>query len=105
MASIEPTQRTQRDSFLALARGAARMQIAACSALATSFAGWARAADRLAQDVGDELLRRVENESDSTELVAGLTKATSSYLRDIATLPRIATDHFDARLARVPTDT
>jgi hypothetical protein len=52
MASTRSTQRTQRpqpasptdspkQAFVALARSAARMQIAACSAAVTSFAGWA----------------------------------------------------------------
>lgn len=81
------------------------MQVAAFSAAATSFAGWARAADRLAQDIGDQLIHRIENETDSAELLAGVTRATSSHLRDLAALPRIATDHFDARLARVANDT
>jgi len=81
------------------------MQIAAFSAAATSFAAWARAADRLAQDVGNELLRRVESETDSAGLVVGVTRATSSHLRELGELPRIASDHFDARLARVPIDT
>jgi len=93
-----------REAFLALTRGAARMQIAACSAAARSLAGWAQAADRLAQTVGEELLRRVDGESDSAELVAGITRATSAHLRELSVLPRTATDHFDARLARVPID-
>ena len=67
-------------------------------------AGWAQAADRYAQTVGKELLRRVDGESDSPELVARLTAATSSHLRELATLPRMATDHFDARLARASSD-
>jgi hypothetical protein len=81
------------------------MQIAGCAAAAMSFAGWAQAVDRLAQTVGDELLRRVDGETDSAELVVGLSRATSSHLRELSTLPRTATDHFDARLARVPNDT
>ena len=113
MASTQRTQRTQRarstdsprDAFAALARSAARMQIAAASAAVTSFAGWARATEQFAQDVGDELLRRIENESESAELLAGVTRATSSHLRTLSARPRIATDHFDARLARVPNDT
>ena len=80
------------------------MQVAAFSAAATSFAGWARAADRFAQELGDQLLRRIENETDSAELLAGVTRATSSHLRELGALPRIAADHFDARLARVPID-
>jgi hypothetical protein len=111
MASTQRTQRAQRarstdspkDEFLALARGAARMQFAACSAAVSSFAAWARAADRLAQDVADELLRRIDDETDSAGLVAGVTRATNSHLAELSALPRTAGDHFDARLARVHT--
>jgi hypothetical protein len=113
MASTRSTQRKQpasaaespRDALTALGRRVARMQIAGCAAAATSFAGWAQAADRLAQAVGDELLRRVDGESDSAELLAQISRAASSHLRDLSALPRTATDHFDARLARVPIDT
>ena len=115
MASTRSTQRTQRrrparsaesprDALAALTRRAARIQIAGFGAAATSLAGWAQAADRFAQTVGDELLRRVNGETDSAELVACLSRATSSHLRDLSALPRAATDHFDARLARVPND-
>ena len=116
MATTRSTPRTQRrqparsadspkDELLALTRRAARMQIAGFAAAATSLAGWAQAADRFAQVVGDELLRRVDGETDSAELVACLSRATSSHLRELSALPRAAADHFDARLARVPTDT
>jgi hypothetical protein len=81
------------------------MQVAAGTAVAMSFAHWAQAVDRFAQVVGDEVLRRVDGETDSAELVACLTRATSSHLRELSALPRTATDHFDARLARVPNDT
>jgi hypothetical protein len=66
--------------------------------------GWAQAADRFAQTVGDELLRRVDGETDSAELIARVTAATNSHLRELSALPRAAADHFDTRLARVPTD-
>ena len=116
MASTRSTQRTQsrqpshsadspRDALVALALRAARIQIAACSAAATSFADWAETVDRFAQASGDELQRRVNGETDSAELVASLSRATSSHLRDLSGLPRAAADHFDARLARVPTTT
>jgi hypothetical protein len=81
------------------------MQIAGCAAAATSIAVWAQAVDRFVQVVGDELLRRVDGDTDSAELVARLTRAVSSHLGDLSTLPRTATDHFDARLARVPKNT
>lgn len=110
MASTRSTQRTQRrrpassadaprDALAALARRVARMQIAGGAAAVTSFAGWALAVDRFAQAVGDELLRRVEGETDSAELVVRLSSATSSHLHELSALPRTAADHFQARLA------
>lgn len=99
----EPPE-TPRSALIALARRGARIQIAACAAAATTLARWAEAADHYAQTVGDEVLRRVDGETDSPELMRRLTAATGSHLRDLSTLPRTATDHFDARLVRVPID-
>jgi hypothetical protein len=93
---------TSRAALAALAMRTARIQIAACTAAAGTVAGWAESADRFAQAVGDELLRRVDGETDSPELVAQLTAATSSHLRELTTLPRTAADTFDARLGRAP---
>ena len=39
------------------------------AAAGKAIAGWAQAADRFAQAVGDELLRRVDGETDSRELI------------------------------------
>ena len=116
MASTRSIQRTPRrqpviqadsprDEVVALGRRAARMQIAGFAAVAMSFAGWAQAVDRLAQAVGDELLRRVDGETDSAELVVRVSRATDSHLRELSGLPRAATDHFEARMARVSIDT
>lgn len=104
---VQPTSSADspRDAFVALARSATRIQIAACTAAVKSLVGWAQAADRFAQVLGDEVLRRVDGETDSAELVARITRATGSHLRELSTLPRTATDHFDARLARVSIDT
>ncbi len=78
------------------------MQIAGCAAAAKSFARWAHALDRFAEAVGDELLRRVDGETDSAELVVCLSRATGSHLRELSAPPGTAPDLFDARLARVP---
>ena len=51
-----------------------------------------------------DLINSIDGDSDSPELAARLTAATSSHLRELATLPRTATDHFDARLARASSD-
>ncbi len=115
MASTRSTtkhRRTQRETatetpkaeLTALARRSARIEIAAFTAAAKTLAGWAQAADRFAQTIGDEVLRRIDGGSDSPELAARLTAATSSHLHELATLPRAAADHFDARLARAPID-
>jgi hypothetical protein len=95
---------TPKGALTALARHGARIQIAACTAAAKTLNEWAQTADRFAQAVGDELLRRVNGESDSSELVARITTASSTHLRELTALPRAAADHFDTRLARVPID-
>jgi hypothetical protein len=103
-ASDAPTE-TPKQALTTLARGGAHIQIAAWTAATKTVAGWAYAADSFAQTIGDELLRRVDGESDSPELVARLTAATSVHLRELATLPRAASDHFDARLGLAPVTT
>jgi hypothetical protein len=93
-----------RQALLALVRHGARIQIAACTAAAATLTEWAQTADRFAQALGDELLRRVDGETDSAQLVARVTSASSSHLRELSALPHAAADHFDTRLARVPID-
>lgn len=93
---------TPKAALTTLARRGARIQIAGCTAAAKTFTGWAEAVDRLAQTVGVELLRRIDGKSDSPELVACLTTATTSHFRELAALPRTAANHFDARLGRAP---
>ena len=95
---------TPKEALTALARRTVRIQVAACTAAARALTGWAQSADHLAQTAADELLRRVDGESDSPELIARLITATNSHLRDLARLPRAAADHFDASLARAPID-
>jgi hypothetical protein len=96
--------RTPKQACLALLRHGARIQIAAAAAATKTFTDWAQMADRFAQAVGDELLRRVNGETDSAELVARITTASSTHLRELTALPRSAADHFDMRLARLPID-
>ena len=92
-------------ALLTLARHGARVQIAACAAAAKTLTEWAQTTDRLVQAVGDELLRRVNRETGSAELVARVSAAAGDHLRELTALPRSAADHFDARLARVPITT
>jgi hypothetical protein len=95
---------TPRDALVALARHTARVQIAAVSAAGNAIAGWAHAADRFAQAIGDELLRRVDRDTDSRELIVGIASATHVHLHELTALPSAATDHFDARLSRASID-
>jgi hypothetical protein len=90
---------TPKDALVSLARHTARIQIAAATAGARFMAGWAHAAERYAQTVGDELLRRIEGQTDSAELLARVASATSIHLRDVTTLPSEAADHFNSRLS------
>jgi hypothetical protein len=94
------TAETPRDALTAVARHGARIQIAALTAAGSVVAGWARAADRLVQTIGDELLRRVDGETDSGELVVRVAGATNAHLRELAALPTAAANQFDNRLSR-----
>jgi thymidine phosphorylase len=87
-----------------VARHGARIQIAALTAAGSAIAGWARATDRLVEAVGVELLRRLDGETDSGELVVQLASATNAHLRELAALPSATADHFDMRLSRVSID-
>ena len=95
---------TSRQALAALTRRAARMQIAAGTAAARALLTWAQAAEHYTQAVGDELLRRVDGETNSTELVVRVSAATGAHLRELSALPRTAADHFDARLGRTSID-
>jgi hypothetical protein len=95
---------TPKDALVAVARHTARIQIAALSAAGNALSGWARAADRLAQAVGNELLRRVDGEGDSRESIVRVASATDAHLRELTELPRAAASHFDARLGRASVD-
>src|SRR2546428_11612454 len=88
---------TPRDALVAVARDGARIQIAALTATGRAIAGWAHAANRFAQAVGDELLRRVDGETDSRELIVGVASAANVHLRELAALPSAAATHFDTR--------
>ena len=90
---------TPRDALVAVARDGARIQIAALTAAGKAVAGWAHAADRFAQAVGDELLRRVDGETNSRELVVHVASATNVHLRELTALPSAAADHFETRLS------
>ena len=103
--STTPTSaETPRRALVGLVRHTARIQIAALTTAGNAIAGWAHAVDRLAQTVGDELLRRVDGEVDTGELIARVASATNVHLRELTTLPSAAADHFNTRLSRVPID-
>ena len=91
---------TPRAALVAVARHTARIQIAVLGAAGNAFAGWARAADRFAQAVADELLRRVDGEGDSRESIVRVAAATNAHLRELTALPSAAADHFDTRISR-----
>jgi hypothetical protein len=93
------------DALANVARHTARIQIAALGAAGKAIAGWVHAADLFAEAIGDELLRRVEGETGSGELIACVASATNVHLRELTTLPGVFSEHFDARLSRTSTDT
>jgi hypothetical protein len=91
---------TPKDALATVARHGARIQIAALTAAGKAIVGWADAADRFAHAVRDELLHRVDGETDSRELIVRVAAATDVHLRELAALPSAAADHFDTRLSR-----
>ncbi len=93
-----------KDALVAVVRHTARIQIAALTAIGTALAGWAHAADRFEQAVGDELLRRLDGEADTGQLIGNVASATSAHLRELTALPSAAADPFNERLARVSID-
>ena len=95
---------TPTDALVTVARHGVRIQIAALGAAGKAITGWAHAADHLVQAVGDELLRRVDGETDSRELIVGVASATNAHLRELAALPSAAANHFDTRLSRASID-
>ena len=103
-ASTAASAETPRDALAAVARQSARVQIAALAAAGKFLVGWARAADRYAQAISDELLCRVDGQTDSRGLIVGVATATNVHLRELTTLPSAAANHFDARLVRESID-
>jgi hypothetical protein len=103
-AARSASAETPKDALVALARHTARIQIAAVSATGNAIAGWAHAADRFAQAIGDELLRRVDRDTDSRQLIVGIASATHAHLHELTALPSAAADHFNTRLSRVSID-
>jgi hypothetical protein len=95
---------TRESVFLPLVRRGMRIQVAACTTAVTTFTRWAHSADRLAQAVADELLRRVDGERTAADVAAGVIAAGTTHFGELSALPRAAADDFDARLARVPID-
>ncbi|HEX4677795.1 MAG TPA: hypothetical protein VH210_01135 [Gaiellaceae bacterium] len=95
---------TPNDTLVTVARHAARIQIAAFSAAGNALAGWARAAERLAQTVADELVRRVDGDGDTRGSIVRVASAANDHLRELTALPSAAANHFDARLSRAPID-
>jgi hypothetical protein len=95
---------TPRDALAAVARQTARIQLAALAAAGKFVGGWAHAADRFAEAVGDELLRRVDGKTDSRELIVRVATATDIHLQELTALPSAAAIHFDTRLARASID-
>ena len=103
-ATQPASRKSPWDALVAVARDGMRIQIAALSAAGRAIAGWAQATDRFARALGDELLRSVDGETDSRELIVGVAPATNAHLGELTALPRAATNHFDTRLSRASID-
>ena len=103
-ASRTAAPQTPKQELTALARRVARVEIAAGTTAANTVAQWAQTTDRFAQVVADAMLRRVDGETGSAEMVSRVTAASSVHLRELSALPRAAADHFETRLVRASID-
>jgi hypothetical protein len=103
-SAARTSAQTPTDALATVARHGVRIEIALLAAAGKAVASWAHAADRFTQTVADELVRRVDGETDSGELIVRVASATNVHLRELSALPSAAADHFDTRLSRVPID-
>lgn len=88
----------------ATAREGARIQLAVLCTAGKALADWTDAADRLTHAVGAEVVRRLDGEIDSRELIVAVAAATTVHLHDLAALPRSAANHFDTHVMRASID-
>jgi hypothetical protein len=95
---------TPSEAVTTIVRESARIQLAAFSAVGKGLADWAGATERLTHALGDELLRRLDGESDSRELIVAAATATTAHLYDLAALACAVATHFDVRLSRTSND-
>ena len=77
-----------------------RVQLATMTSISRFVVGWAQSADRYAQAVSNELLSRVDNQTESHELVGRLATVSSTHLREVTALPTEVVNHFNSELAR-----
>jgi hypothetical protein len=74
---------------------AARLQLAGLSSITKFWSGWADAADKYAQALGDELTKIDEGSTKSKEIVGRLADLSREYLRNISKLPGAAVEQFN----------
>jgi hypothetical protein len=89
------------DQARAILLEATRTQLAAVTAAAKFWAGWAESANRYAQAISDEVAALEDTSDSQRDLVARATSLTREYLREMAVLPDTAVRHFNAELERI----
>jgi hypothetical protein len=77
-----------------------RVQLATLTSVSKFFVGWTQSADRYAQAVSDELLRRAQGETAPHELLGRLITVSSRHLREVTALPTDVVSHFNSELAK-----
>ena len=77
-----------------------RVQLATLTSVSKFFVGWTQSADRYAQAVSDELLRRAQGETAPHELLGRLVTVSSRHLREVTALPTDVVSHFNSELAK-----
>ena len=79
---------------------ATRVQLATLTSASKFFLGLTQAADRYAQAVSDELLRRAHGETAPHELLGRLATVSSKHLREVTALPTDVVSHFNSQLTK-----
>ena len=98
--SSESSAGQHSDAVRELLVHATRVQLATLTSVSKFFVGWTHSADRYAQAVSDELLRRAQGETAPHELLGRLATVSSRHLREVTALPTDVVSHFNSELAK-----
>ena len=98
--SSESSAGQRSDAVRELLVHATRVQLATLTSVSKFFVGWTHSADRYAQAVSDELLRRAQGETAPHELLGRLATVSSQHLGEVTALPTDVVSHFNSELTK-----